>query len=108
MATTKKKKLSAAVAQFPADHQFKAGQMLATGPGHAEAQRPLPIAIDQPERHPAFVGLFERAHSQQRAGQLKEAEATCRELLALEETHAGAWHLLGVVALRLGSSDAIA
>jgi tetratricopeptide (TPR) repeat protein len=46
--------------------------------------------------------LFERAHAEQAQGRLKDAEATCREVLALDRDHAGAWHLLGIVALRAG------
>src|ERR1700730_15989773 len=44
--------------------------------------------------------LFARAHAEQAAGRLKEAEATCRTLLVLDERHVGAWHLLGILALR--------
>src|SRR5580704_2085354 len=50
--------------------------------------------------------LFERAHAEQAAGRLKETEATCREVLALDQDHAGAWHLLGIVALRAGDPQA--
>jgi tetratricopeptide (TPR) repeat protein len=46
--------------------------------------------------------LFERAHAEQAQGRLKDAEATCREVLALDRDHAGAWHLLGIVTLRAG------
>ena len=44
--------------------------------------------------------LFERANAEQAAGRLAEAEASCRELLAIEEAHSGAWHLRGILALR--------
>src|SRR5437016_3650978 len=47
--------------------------------------------------------LFDRANAEQAAGRLTEADAICRELLALDERHSGAWHLRGIVALR--SSD---
>jgi tetratricopeptide (TPR) repeat protein len=50
--------------------------------------------------------LFARAHAEQAQGRLKEAEATCRALIALDERHAGAWHLLGIVALRAGDPAA--
>jgi len=46
--------------------------------------------------------LFERAHAEQAQGRLKDAEAACREVLALDNDHAGAWHLRGIVALRAG------
>ena len=46
--------------------------------------------------------LFARAHAAQAQGRLEEAEAVCRELLALDAGHGGAWHLRGIVALRAG------
>ncbi|HXW23219.1 MAG TPA: tetratricopeptide repeat protein, partial [Xanthobacteraceae bacterium] len=54
----------------------------------------------------ALKALFERAHAEQAQGRLTEAEATCREVLALDERHAGAWHLLGIVRLRAGDPQA--
>src|SRR6266403_1090666 len=50
--------------------------------------------------------LFERAHAEQAAGRLSDAQATCREVLASDEGHAGAWHLLAIVALRSGDAQA--
>src|SRR5262249_51129111 len=50
--------------------------------------------------------LFARAHAEQAQGRLPEAEATCRALLARDETHAGAWHLRGIIALRGGDPTA--
>ncbi|SEC96814.1 Predicted O-linked N-acetylglucosamine transferase, SPINDLY family [Rhizobiales bacterium GAS191] len=50
--------------------------------------------------------LFERANTEQAAGRLKDAEAICRELIALDESHSGAWHLIGIVALRSGDPQA--
>src|SRR5262249_46051189 len=46
--------------------------------------------------------LFARAHAEQAQGRLAEAEAACRALLALDESHAGAWHLRGIIAFRSG------
>src|SRR5262249_3481982 len=46
--------------------------------------------------------LFARAHATQAQGQLEESEAACRALLALDESHAGAWHLRGIIAFRSG------
>jgi tetratricopeptide (TPR) repeat protein len=66
------------------------------------ADAPAPTDTQQA----AVKHLFERAHAEQAAGRLAEAEATCRELLALDESHFGAWHLLGIVALRAGDPQA--
>ncbi|HEY2134649.1 MAG TPA: tetratricopeptide repeat protein [Xanthobacteraceae bacterium] len=52
--------------------------------------------------------LFERANAEQAAGRIGDAEATCREVLATDEHHAGAWHLLGILALRAGDVQAAA
>ena len=49
--------------------------------------------------------LFERANAEQAEGRLSEAAATCRGILASDERHAGAWHLLGVLALREGDAE---
>src|ERR1700745_2867368 len=46
--------------------------------------------------------LFARAHAEQAQGRLEDAETTCRELLALDEANAGAWHLRGIIAFRAG------
>jgi len=46
--------------------------------------------------------LFAQANAEQAQSRLEDAEATCRALIALEEGHAGAWHLRGIVALRAG------
>jgi len=46
--------------------------------------------------------LFARAHAEQAQGRLEEAEAICRAVIARDEAHAGAWHLLGILALRAG------
>ena len=60
-----------------------------------------------PETARSHVGeLFTRALAEQAQGRVKEAEATCRALLALDERHAGAWHLLGFMALRGGDPAA--
>src|SRR6516164_9465552 len=53
----------------------------------------------------AFKRLFERANAEQGEGRLADAEATCREILARDETHAGAWHLLAIIALRSGDAE---
>jgi tetratricopeptide (TPR) repeat protein len=53
-------------------------------------------------RQAPVTHLFERAHAEQAQGRLKDAEATCREVLALDQGHFGAWHLLGIVTLRAG------
>jgi predicted O-linked N-acetylglucosamine transferase (SPINDLY family)/ADP-heptose:LPS heptosyltransferase len=52
--------------------------------------------------------LFERANAEQAAGRVAHAEATCRAILARDETHAGAWHLLAIIALRAGDAEAAA
>src|SRR5262249_61492378 len=48
--------------------------------------------------------LLARAHAEQSQGRLEDAEATCRAVLSLEEGHAGAWHLRGIIAFRAGDS----
>ena len=64
---------------------------------------PEPAAPPDPP-HGKAARLFARANAEQAAGHLAEAEATCRELLAHDENHAGAWHLLGILALRSGDA----
>jgi tetratricopeptide (TPR) repeat protein len=65
-------------------------------------QQPARIPTNPPDTRALIHQLFERANAEQAAGSLKDAEATCRELLALDESHSGTWHLLGIVALRSG------
>jgi predicted O-linked N-acetylglucosamine transferase (SPINDLY family) len=70
---------------------------------------PQELTQERPESGPASLRqLFERANAEQAAGRLAEAEATCREILARDETHSGAWHLLGILALRAGNPQAAA
>jgi Flp pilus assembly protein TadD len=54
----------------------------------------------------ALKQLFERANAEQAAGRSQQAEATCREIIARDETHFGAWHLRGIIALRAGDAAA--
>ena len=42
--------------------------------------------------------LFEAARSDYEAGRMAKAEATCRRILRTCPTHAGAFHLLGLIA----------
>jgi len=64
-------------------------------------------ASETPGAHDAAAqALLARAHAEQAAGRLKEAEATCRDLIAIDPNHAGAWHLLGVLTLRAGDAAA--
>ena len=53
----------------------------------------------------ALKRLFERANAEQAEGRIADAEATCREILASDESHAGAWHLLAIIALRGGDAE---
>jgi tetratricopeptide (TPR) repeat protein len=46
---------------------------------------------------------FARAVAQHRRGELSEAERTCRQILGEHSRHAGANHLLGVIALQRGA-----
>ena len=48
---------------------------------------------------------FELAVQHHQAGRLAEAEAICRQILAADPRHADAFHLLGVIARRMGRSD---
>src|ERR1700752_2803965 len=62
----------------------------------------------RPEERPdaaALKRLFERANAEQSEGRLADAEATCREILACDETHSGAWHLLAIMSLRSGDAE---
>jgi len=65
-----------------------------------------PTAIQTPpESTPAALKrLFERANAEQAAGNARQAELSCREILALDDAHFGAWHLLGIIALRAGDA----
>src|SRR5258707_105264 len=67
---------------------------------------PRELTQDRPDSGPASIKrLFERANAEQAAGRRADAEATCREILARDETYFGAWHLLGILALRAGNPD---
>ena len=91
-----------------------------TAPEHSDApptepatseQPSAPIAIEPPappDRNAETARLFARANAEQAEGRPTEAEATCRELLALDDHHVGAWHLLGVLALTSGDAQAAA
>jgi len=65
-----------------------------------------PKAIQTPpESTPApLARLFDRANAEQAAGEARKAELTCREIIALDDAHIGAWHLLGILALRAGDA----
>src|SRR5262245_20111211 len=70
---------------------------------------PQELTQDRPDSAPASLQrLFERANAEQAAGRLADAEATCREILARDETYFGAWHLLGILAFRAGNPQAAA
>jgi tetratricopeptide (TPR) repeat protein len=79
-----------------------------TSPAHpADALNAVADAPPRGDAGPAALkGLFERAHAEQAQGRLQEAEATARQVLALDPNHFGAWHLLGIVALRTGNANA--
>src|SRR5581483_2209604 len=49
--------------------------------------------------------LYEQALAQHRAGDLTGAERLYQEILAADADHAGALHLLGVIALQTGRHD---
>src|ERR1700685_3686790 len=60
-----------------------------------------------PHASPATLkALFDRANAENAARRTESAEATCREILAIDDEHAGAWHLLGILALHAGDRDA--
>jgi tetratricopeptide (TPR) repeat protein len=72
-----------------------------------DAARPaetLAVSATPPSNKDAVQTLLARAHAEQAAGRFKEAEAACRDLLALDDKHAGAWHLLGIVTFRAGDA----
>ncbi len=96
---------AAATASTPASEQEpepQPTQSVACDPPAA----PDPTAASDPPAPPdprsEAAHLLARATAEQAAGRLAESEATCREILARDESHAGAWHLLGIVALRSG------
>src|SRR5262249_28797813 len=70
---------------------------------------PQQLTDTRPSATPASLKeLFDRANAEQAAGRLAEAESTCHAILAHDERHAGAWHLLGILALRSGDAAAAA
>src|ERR1700756_5192945 len=70
---------------------------------------PRELTQDRPESAQApLKQLFERANAEQAGGRLADAEATCREILARDETHAGAWHLRAILAFRAGDAQTAA
>jgi tetratricopeptide (TPR) repeat protein len=102
--------LTDALGHEPDNAQLQAA--IARIAGKRDAARAVEtIAVSPPPSasHDAVQTLLARAHAEQGAGRVKEAEATCRELLALDPNHAGAWHLLGVLTFRAGNAaDALA
>ena len=48
---------------------------------------------------------MEIARGHHQAGQYPQAEALCRQILQQQPTHAGAWHLLGILASMSGRRD---
>ena len=67
---------------------------------------PRELTQERPDSAQASLKrLFERANAEQAEGRLADAEATCREILARDERHAGAWHLLGILAFRAGHAQ---
>jgi len=68
---------------------------------------PQALTKERPEAA-ALKRLFERANAEQAEGRIGDAESTCREILACDEGHAGAWHLLAIIALRGGDAEAAA
>jgi predicted O-linked N-acetylglucosamine transferase (SPINDLY family) len=48
---------------------------------------------------------FQAAYAHHQAGQLREAEALYRQILAADPNHAESWHLLGLVAHQVGRGD---
>src|ERR1043166_3919969 len=97
------KALTDALAQEPSDRQVQAA--LARIEAKRDGALPVATAPAASGEH-AAQALFTRAHAEQAAGRLKEAEATCRELLARDDKYAGAWHLLAIVTLRAGDPTA--
>jgi tetratricopeptide (TPR) repeat protein len=97
--------LTDALAQAPAEAELRRTLARVTAMRDDPAANKAAGSSEAPalsERRAHLSRLFERAHAEQAQGRLKDAEATCREVLALDQDHAGAWHLLGIVALRAG------
>jgi len=46
-----------------------------------------------------YAKMFDLAVKCHRAGDLREAEQLCRQILQGDPQHFGAWHLLGLIAL---------
>src|SRR5262249_42153858 len=70
---------------------------------------PRELTQERPEGARASLRqLFERANAGQAEGRLADAQATCRDILARDDTHAGAWHLLGILAFHSGDVEAAA
>jgi predicted O-linked N-acetylglucosamine transferase (SPINDLY family)/ADP-heptose:LPS heptosyltransferase len=68
---------------------------------------PRELTHDRPEGAQASLkALFDRANAEQAAGRFADAETTCRNVIARDATHAGAWHLLGFLAFRAGNPEA--
>ena len=51
------------------------------------------------------AGIFQQGFRHHQAGQLQQAEAQYRQVLALNPNHADSWHLLGTIALQTGLMD---
>src|SRR5262249_18922380 len=64
----------------------------------------IPNPPSDSAKPPQLGELFAPAHAERAPGTLEEPEAACRALLALDESHAGAWHLRGIIAFRSGDA----
>lgn len=65
-------------------------------------------SLPSPDETKAAAALFAAALDHHRAGRLAEAESAYRQILATNDRHAEAVHLLGVISLQRGSNDVAA
>jgi tetratricopeptide (TPR) repeat protein len=72
---------------------------------HEPSTTPKPKSLSS-ELHAELVELSRLANTEYQAGRLEKAEVACRQLVALDENQASAWHLLGLIILQAG--DAVA
>jgi tetratricopeptide (TPR) repeat protein len=61
--------------------------------------------VDGPAEPPTAIALYVTALGQLRAGHHREAQATCRQALALDGDHADMLHLMGLLALQAEQYD---
>lgn len=79
---------------------------LAQGEGNAPPVSAAPASVASPGAAGTLDDLFQEAMALQQQGDSEEAYRKCRAILNSDARHAGAWHLLGLIAFSGGDYSA--